>query len=76
MQFLNASGKPLLLHGINVANRSPEEGYVGDLTPDDYASIRSWGMNCIWLAIFWDGLEPQPGHFYEANLERVAQRAE
>jgi endoglycosylceramidase len=76
MQFLDASGKPLLLHGINVANKSPEERYVGDFTPDDYAAIRSWGMNCIRLAIFWDGLEPQPGHLDPAYLELIAQRVE
>ena len=76
MHFLDPSGKPLLLHGINVANKSPEEGYVGDLTPDDYAAIRSWGMNCIRLAIFWDGLEPQPRHFDAAYLQRIAQRVE
>jgi len=76
MQFLDASGKPLLLHGINVANKSPEEGYVGDLTPGDFVTIRSWGMNCVRLAIFWDGLEPQPGRFDETYLERIAQRVE
>ncbi|MGO8791490.1 MAG: glycoside hydrolase family 5 protein [Terriglobia bacterium] len=75
-QFLDASGKPLLLHGMNVAAKSPEEGYVGNLTPDDFAAIRSWGMNCIRLAIFWDGLEPQPGHLDAAYLERIAQRVE
>jgi len=76
MRLLDASGKPLLLHGINVANKSPQEGYVGDIGPSDFATIRSWGMNCIRLAIFWDGLEPQPGHIDEAYLERIAQRVE
>jgi endoglycosylceramidase len=72
-RFLDGSGKPLLLHGINVANKSPEQGYVGDLTPEDFATIRSWGMNCVRLAIFWDGLEPQPGRIDEAYLERIAR---
>jgi endoglycosylceramidase len=76
MQFLDGSSKPLLLHGINVANKSPEKGYVGDLSPIDYASIRSWGMNCIRLAIFWDGLEPQPGQLDRAYLGRIAQQVE
>lgn len=73
-QFLDPSGKPLLLHGLNVASKSPDAGYVGDLKPDDFATIRSWGMNCIRLAIFWDGLEPQPGHFDRGYLDRIAQR--
>jgi endoglycosylceramidase len=33
-------------------------------------------MNCIRLAIFWDGLEPQPGHFDRAYLGRIAQQVE
>ncbi|MGO8815375.1 MAG: glycoside hydrolase family 5 protein [Terriglobia bacterium] len=73
-QFLDASGKPLLLHGLNVANKSPKQGYVGDLAPKDFAAIRSWGMNCIRLIIIWDGLEPQPGHFDRAYLDSIAQR--
>ncbi len=75
-QFLDASGKPLLLHGINVANKSKEQGYVGDLAPSDFAAIRSWGMNCVRLAIFWDGLEPKPGRIDEGYLDRIAQQVE
>lgn len=73
MQFVDGPGK-LLLHGINVSNKSPQEGYVGKLNSDDYAAIRSWGMNCIRFTIFWDGLEPQPGHLDAAYLERIAQQ--
>lgn len=73
-QFVDGKGNPLLLHGINVANKSRDQGYVGDLTATDYATIRSWGMNCIRLAIFWDGLEPQPGRFDQAYLDRIAER--
>lgn len=73
MHFLDGSGKPLLLHGINVANKSRDQGYVGNLTPSDFAAIRSWGMNCIRLTIFWDGLEPEPGRIDEAYLDRIAR---
>jgi endoglycosylceramidase len=71
--FLDGSGKPLLLHGINVANKSRDQGYVGDLAPGDFAAIRSWGMNCIRLTIFWDGLEPEPGRIDEAYLDRISR---
>ena len=76
MRFLDGSGKPLMLHGINVANKSRDQGYVGDFALNDFATIRSWGMNCVRLAIFWDGLEPQPGRFDDAYLDRIAQRVE
>jgi endoglycosylceramidase len=74
IEFLDGKGKPLLLHGINIANKSREDGYIGNLTRNDFAMIRSWGMNCIRLAIFWDGLEPEPGRFDEAYLDRIAER--
>jgi endoglycosylceramidase len=69
--FQDASGRPLLFHGINVANKSKDQGYTDNITPADFALIRSWGMNAVRLCIFWDGLEPQPGHFDEAYLERI-----
>jgi endoglycosylceramidase len=72
-QFLDPAGRPLILHGVNVVCKSREEGYVGDITPADFALIRSWGMNCVRLGIFWDGLEPTPGKLDEAYLDRVAR---
>lgn len=73
MRFLDASGRPLLLHGINVVNKSKDQRYTGDLSPADFAAIRSWGMNCVRLAIFWDGLEPQPGRIDQEYLDRIAR---
>ncbi len=72
-QFLDGAGKPLLLHGINVINKSQAEGYTKNIEQSDFAAIRSWGMNCIRLGIFWDGLEPQPGKIDEAYLDRIAR---
>ncbi len=73
MQFIDEAGKPLLLHGINVVNKSPTEGYTKNIEPSDLATIRSWGMNCIRLGILWDGLEPQPGKINEEYLDRIAR---
>jgi len=72
-QFLDGAGKPLLLHGINVVNKSKAEGYTGGIERADFAAIRSWGMNCVRLGILWDGLEPQPGKMDEQYLERIAR---
>jgi len=72
-RFLGASGKTLVLHGINVANKNPKEGYMGDFGASDLDSIHAWGMNCIRLTIFWDGLEPQPGKINKAYLNRIAK---
>lgn len=72
-QFLDGAGKPLLLHGINVINKSKAEGYTRNIERSDFADIRSWGMNCVRLGIFWDGLEPEPGKIDEGYLGRIAQ---
>lgn len=73
IQFIDGAGKPLLLHGINVVNKSPAEGYTKNIEQRDLATIRNWGMNCIRLGILWDGLEPQPGKINEEYLERIAR---
>jgi endoglycosylceramidase len=72
-RFVDAYGKPLLLHGIAVANKSAGQGYTAGIERSDFAAIRSWGMNCVRLAIFWDGIEPQPGKIDQQYLDRVAQ---
>jgi len=72
-QFLDPSGSTLLLHGIDVVNKSKEQAYTRGLGPADFASIRSWGMNCIRFGILWDGLEPEPGKLNEDYLDRISQ---
>lgn len=75
-KFIDMRGKTLILHGINVANKDPKEGYMGDFGASDLDSIRSWGMNCIRLVILWDGLEPEPGKINNSYLERIAKVVE
>jgi endoglycosylceramidase len=72
-RFLDGTGKPLLLHGINIINKNPAEGYTARIEQSDFAAIHSWGMNCVRLGILWDGLEPQPGRIDEAYLDRIAR---
>jgi endoglycosylceramidase len=72
-RVLGGNGKPLILHGINVANfLKLVPDHTGDLGAADFDTISGWGMNCIRLTIFWDGLEPQPGKINHAYLERIA----
>jgi len=71
--FLDGAGRPIRFQGINVVRKSKSEGYTGDLGPADFARIRGWGMNAVRLCIFWDGLEPKPGVFDQAYLDRIAR---
>lgn len=72
-EFRDAAGRTLLLHGVSIANKSQQQGYTAGIDRSDMAAIRSWGMNCIRLAIFWDGIEPEPGRIDREYLDRVAQ---
>jgi endoglycosylceramidase len=71
-RFLDGAGRPVLLHGINIINKSQAEGYTARIEQADFAAIHNWGMNCVRLGILWDGLEPQPGKIDEAYLDRIA----
>lgn len=75
-EFLDGDNKPLLLHGINVINKSKSDGYTKGIEQSDFRTIRSWSMNCIRLGILWDGLEPQPGKIDEEYLNRIARIVE
>ncbi len=72
-EFRDPAGKPFTPHGMAVANKSKDQGYTGGIDRSDFAAIRSWGMNCVRLAIFWDGIEPEPGRIDRTYLDRVAQ---
>lgn len=56
----DSTGKPLLLHGLNLMNKTEGEHWAG-INKAAFDSIKGWGMNCVRLGIFWDGLEPKPG---------------
>jgi endoglycosylceramidase len=72
-RFLNPSGSPIVFHGINICNKSKDQGYTDYISSANFAQIRSWGMNAVRLCIFWDGLEPRPGYFDNAYLDRIAE---
>ena len=72
VKFLDSTGKPVTFHGINLCNKSKDQEYTGNISSADFAQIRSWGMNAVRLCIFWDGLEPRPGYFDKAYLDRIA----
>ena len=72
-RFVEANGAALILHGINVENKDSKQGYLGDFGASDLDLIRSWGMNCIRLTIFWDGLEPEAGRIDRSYIERIAR---
>jgi endoglycosylceramidase len=71
-RLFDSTGKELWVRGINVVPKNAAD-YVGDIGPQDFATIRSWGMNTVRLGIFWDGLEPHPGQLDTAYLDRISR---
>lgn len=73
-RFIDAEGRQVLLHGMNVISKSKQENYLSWHRLEDFAKMRAWGMNCIRLGILWDGIEPKPGEYDETYLDGVAER--
>ena len=72
--FIDAKGRQIILHGINLVNKNKTLNYLGNETPDDFKAMKEWGLNCIRLGIIWDGLEPQPGVYNEEYLKGIDKR--
>jgi endoglycosylceramidase len=78
-QFVtDAQGRALILHGINVASSAKDDPLrMPWISQADAERVRrDWGFNVVRFLIFWDAVEPAPGQYDEAYLDRVAQRIE
>ena len=73
-RFTDAEGREIVLHGICVISKNPDDHYQSWHGADEFALMHDWGLNCIRLGIIWDGLEPEPGQYDEAYLRQVDQR--
>lgn len=72
--FVDNFGREVILNGINVVNKSKEEGYMFSGGPEFYANLSKWGFNSIRFIIIWDGLEPEPGVYDEKYLSEIDKR--
>ncbi len=70
-KIIASEGGQIILHGINVVNKDPEEHYLGHVFERDFGRFRSWGFNVVRLGIIWDGLEPEPGVYNEDYLKGI-----
>jgi len=55
--FLDPEGRQIILHGVNIVDKSKERNYLGWHGQEEFARMREWGFNCIRLGIFWDALK-------------------
>lgn len=77
-KFLDPGGRQIILHGVNIVEKSKNRNYLSWHGAEEFAMIRDWGFNCIRLGILWDGLEPEPGKYdydYLAGVDKRIQWA-
>jgi endoglycosylceramidase len=55
------------------ASKAPYEQSTSPGSGDDFAQMRALGFDMVRLVLDWSQLEPTPGHYSTAYLDRVAQ---
>ncbi len=73
-RFIDPDGRHVILHGINLVNKNPQQDYIGSTDPAEFNNFHRWGFNCLRLGVIWDGLEPEPGVFDEEYLQKLDQQ--
>lgn len=59
--FVDDDGRAVLLHGVNVVDKSTEPPYypASEISDADLRRIASWGFNLVRLGIHWAKLSPE-----------------
>lgn len=67
------SGRALILRGTNVESAAKSEPlHRISLTDEEIRFMaRDMGFNLVRYLVFWDGMEPEPGVYDEAYIERI-----
>jgi endoglycosylceramidase len=73
-RFLDPEGCQIILHGVNIVDKSRDRNYLSWHGQEEFARMREWGFNCIRLGIFWDAVEPEPGRYDDDYLAGVDRR--
>ena len=70
----DSRGRVVTFHGFDMVNKLAASGYAPDGTgfgKDDARFLAQNGFNVIRLGIIWKALEPQPGVYDDAYLNRI-----
>lgn len=73
-RFVADSGAQLILHGVNVVDKTPDWTMTPWLNEERFRIMRTWGFNCIRVAFTWASLEPAPGEYSERCLAELDKR--
>ncbi len=72
--LVDAQGRVLILHSMNVAQACKRPPFLPWQTKDDLAALRRWGFDSVRYLIVWEAVEPRPGEYDDAYLDQVAVR--
>ncbi len=78
--LLDPQGRTLLLRGLNYANdhKFPAPDGASFLpsweSPRDFVELAGWGLDSVRLLVVWEALEPEPGRYDDAYLDRIRER--
>lgn len=70
-RFVDEQGRQRLFNGLNLVCKDPACGFVYPLDTADYRQLSHSGINILRFGISWAAVEPEPGIFDEAYLQRV-----
>ncbi len=87
LDIVDASGRTVLLRGINIGGRAkipPHIPWQGDPEAPDFLDEHErymdfpadWAMNCIRLTVFWEAVEPERGTYDEHYLDFIESQIE
>jgi endoglycosylceramidase len=71
----DASGRSVVLRGVNFAGSHKWKPYFSDFGPADLARLRSdYGFNALRMLVLWAGLEPDKGVYDATYLDKLEER--
>lgn len=72
--FIDGQGRQRLFNGLNMVCKDPALGFVYPLNISDYQRLSHSGINILRFGIYWAAIEPEPGIFDEAYLQKVKEQ--
>jgi len=72
--LVDPQGRAVILHGVNMAGTSKRPPYLPWQGRAEFEQIARWGFNSVRLLTVWAAIEPEPGRYDDAYIERLAER--